>query len=92
MNKWILLKTSRVESNDLYNVVEMKFVNNVDNKHNDYIVNFKINLEDDRPEKILEEFNQNIGYVDNICDFMTSIKLYIKRNPRWLSISFDKNI
>ena len=92
MNKWILLKTSRVESNDLYNVVEMKFVNNVDNKHNDYIINFKINLEDDRPEKILEEFNQNIGYVDNICDFMTSIKLYIKRNPRWLSISFDKKI
>ena len=41
---------------------------------NDYIINFKINLEDDRPEKILEEFNQNIGYVDNICDFMTSIK------------------
>ena len=79
MNKWILLKASRVESNDLYNVVEMKFVNNVDNKHNDYIVNFKINLEDDIPEKILEEFNQSIGYVDNICDFMTSIKLYIKR-------------
>tara|TARA_B100000963_G_scaffold352200_1_gene365003 strand:- start:2411 stop:2689 length:279 start_codon:yes stop_codon:yes gene_type:complete len=92
MNKWILLKASRVESNDLYNVVEMKFVNNVDNKHNDYIVNFKINLEDDIPEKILEEFNQSIGYVDNICDFMTSIKLYIKRNPRWLSISFDKKI
>ena len=90
MNNWILLKTSRIKSDDSYNIVEMKFLNNTGNNKSEYDISFKILFENDRAERILEEFNKNIGYVDNVSDFITSINLFMKKNPRWLSIGFDR--
>ena len=87
MNKWILLKTSKVECNDSYNIVEMKFLHDTEKKQNQYYISFKIDIKYDKAEEILDEFKSNLGDVENRSDFISAINVYKSKYPRWISVS-----
>ena len=91
MNKWILLKTSKVECNDSYNIVEMKFLHDTEKKQNQYYISFKIDIKYDNAEGILDEFNSNLGDVENKGDFISAINVYRNKYPRWISVSNIRN-
>lgn len=86
MENYTLLKTIRVYCKNNYNEILMFF-----KKKTKYIykISFIVNLIYDSPKKILREFQSCFGNISNSDDFIVSIKIFLKKNPRWLSIEFS---